>query len=119
MKEWETLDAYGTARRRRWPQHIALQGRREAFQSLVLGYRSRLERLFASETDTQALAAGKTRIYAELDGACRDLKRSWGGVQGYDRWLGVNANMRASLASIAVYAQWSAGVRVDSGSVRR
>ncbi len=81
------------------------QERREAFQSLVLGYRSRLERLFASETDTQALAAGKTRIYAELDEAYQDLKRSWGGFRGYDRWLGVNAN-NASLASIAVYTQW-------------
>lgn len=81
------------------------QERREAFQSLVLGYRGRLERLFASEADTQALAAGKKRIYAELDDAYQDLKRSWGGFSGYDRWLGINAN-NASLASIAVYTQW-------------
>lgn len=81
------------------------QERREAFQSLVLDYRARLEGLYASGGDTQVLAEGKKRIYAELDEAYQSLKRSWGGFGGYDRWLGANAN-NASLASIAVYTQW-------------
>jgi len=33
-----------------------------------------------------------------------ELKRSWGGFNGYDRWLGERAN-NATLASIAVYTQ--------------
>jgi predicted aminopeptidase len=81
------------------------QARREAFQALVLDYRGRLERLFASGGDPDELAAGKKRIYVELDEAYQELKRSWGGFSGYDRWLGANAN-NASLASIAVYTQW-------------
>lgn len=101
VKRW--MERHGT------PEALAAfhrsQERREAFQSLVLEYRSRLDRLFTSGVDTRALAEGKRRIYAELDAAYRELKRSWGGFSGYDRWLGENAN-NASLASIAVYTQW-------------
>lgn len=80
------------------------QDRRAAFQSLVLDYRERLSRLYATDAPAAAKAEGKTRIFSELDAAYAELKRSWGGFAGYDRWLGSNAN-NASLASIAVYTQ--------------
>lgn len=80
------------------------QERRAAFQTLVLEHRGRLSQLFASPLSPDEMAAGKQRIYRELDEAYSRLKQSWGGFSGYDRWLGDNAN-NASLASIAVYTQ--------------
>lgn len=80
------------------------QARRADFQKLVLDYRARLASLYESGASQEALAAGRKRIYGELDEAYEALKRSWGGFSGYDLWLGRNAN-NASLASIAVYTQ--------------
>jgi predicted aminopeptidase len=80
------------------------QERRAAFQALVLDYRGRLAQLYAAGGTPAEMAAGKTRIFRELDDAYAELKRSWGGFSGYDRWLGPNAN-NASLASIAVYTR--------------
>jgi len=99
---------------RRWMAHHgsseALAGfqraqeRRAAFHVMVLDYRSRLSRLYASGGNQDEMAAGKARIFRELDEAYAALKQSWGGFSGYDQWLGSNAN-NASLASIAVYTR--------------
>lgn len=99
---------------RRWmehhgsPQALAAfhraQERRAVFQALVLDYRDRLSRLYASGASRREMEAGKARIFHELDEAYAALKRSWGGFSGYDHWLGTNVN-NASLASIAVYTQ--------------
>jgi len=80
------------------------QERRTAFHTLVLDYRDRLARLYASGGSPDAMAAGKGRIFGELHAAYAALKQSWGGFSGYDQWLGANAN-NASLASVAVYTR--------------
>lgn len=99
---------------RRWverhgnPEALAafrrVQERRAEFQSLVLDYRERLARLYASGVSSAEMATGKAGIYRDLDEAYAALKRSWGGFGGYDHWLGRNAN-NASLASVAVYTR--------------
>jgi predicted aminopeptidase len=78
------------------------QQRRAQFLALVLEYRGRLERLYASGLPSERLAADKKRVFGELASEYEALKRSWGGFRGYDPWLGKNAN-NASLASVAVY----------------
>ena len=85
------LDAYGRER-----------ARREEFLALVLAARGRLETLFASAEDDAVKAREKAAIYARLRADYGNLKDSWGGYGGYDRWFGSELN-NARLTLLATY----------------
>jgi predicted aminopeptidase len=80
------------------------QGRRSAFQTLVLKYRDKLEALYASGIVPDSMRPAKQRVFQELKQEYEQLKQGWGGYKGYDRWFGQDLN-NAHLASIAVYTE--------------
>ena len=47
---------------------------------------------------------GKARRFAEMEDEYRQLKASWGGFAGYDRWFAGKPN-NATLASVALYTE--------------
>ena len=78
--------------------------RRAAFHAIAEKYRHKLEELYQSAASDESKRAQKAEIFSAMAREYAELKKSWGGFNGYDRWLGEHAN-NASLASIAVYTQ--------------
>jgi predicted aminopeptidase len=96
----------------RWLRHAgradALAGwqaslrRDEQFVALLREARSRLEKIYAAESDVAEKRAGKAQVFHELALAYVRLKESWGGHAGYDRWFASPLN-NARLASVGTY----------------
>jgi len=78
--------------------------RRDAFHAIAQKYRRELAEIYASAASDERKRAAKAEVFGALAIEYGDLKKSWSGFKGYDRWLGEQAN-NASLASIAVYTQ--------------
>ena len=78
--------------------------RRSAFGELTEKYRRKLEAVYAASQPTESKLAAKSAVIAELRAEYEQLKVSWHGFKGYDRWFGAEIN-NATLASIAVYTQ--------------
>jgi predicted aminopeptidase len=96
----------------RWLRHAgradALAGwqaslrRDEQFVALLREARSRLEKIYAAESDVAEKRAGKAQVFHELALAYVRLKEGWGGHAGYDRWFASPLN-NARLASVGTY----------------
>lgn len=83
---------------------VALARQRERqFVALILEHRRRLESLFADAASDEEKRRGKAELYASLVTAYDELKRSWGGYDGYDQWMSSLNN--AKLNSVATYYQ--------------
>lgn len=81
---------------------------REQFSELVLASRARLERLFASGLDAEAMRAGKQAEFERLRAEYRQLRSSqWNGVGYYDGWINGPLN-NAKLLPFGLYGQWVA-----------
>lgn len=101
---------------RRWLEHrsvgdlnggllAAWQARRERraeFLVLLSRARERLDRLYRSGGEPDALRAGKRAIIETLRGEWLELRTRWGGGQGYDRWFEQDIG-NAHLVSVALY----------------
>lgn len=88
----------------------AQRRRREDFIDLVRRTRDRLEALYRSDaTDEQKLAA-KAEILDRMRARYRELRESWGGFAGYDRWFARPLG-NAHLASIGAYTDLLPGFR--------
>ena len=83
--EWERFDA-----------------RRRQFLALLQRHRAALEALYASSVSDEAKRTGKQQIFAALRRDYEELKRSWGGFAGYDRFF-AQPLTNAHLASVATY----------------
>ncbi len=83
--EWEVFDA-----------------RRQQFLALLQRHRAALEALYASSASDDAKRAGKREIFVQLRRDYEELKGSWGGFAGYDRFF-AQPLTNAHLASIATY----------------
>lgn len=98
MRRW--LAAFGT------PELVAAyqasEQRREDFVTLVLAARDRLATLYASDRSDADKLRRKAEIFDQLRADYRELRGSWGGYAGYDRWFAQDLN-NANLASIATY----------------
>ncbi|MGN6388310.1 MAG: aminopeptidase [Burkholderiaceae bacterium] len=78
------------------------KARKEQFIALLLGYRDKLEALYAgSDSDAEKLRR-KAEIFAALRRDYAVLKESWGGYAGYDRWF-ASPLSNAHLALVATY----------------
>lgn len=93
------LDAYDAARERR-----------DAFAALVLRQQQRLEVIYRSEADEEAMRREKARAFARMREEYAELKRSWGGRGEYDAWFESGLN-NASLAAVATYRMWLPAMR--------
>lgn len=76
--------------------------RKQQFLALLLRTRSKLEALYAGpESDAEKLRQ-KTAIFTLMQEEYRELKASWGGFKGYDRFFAQPLS-NAHLAEIATY----------------
>ena len=88
-------------------QRLALEVQRErkaAFARLMRDYRKQLHSLYkiADSADRQRLA--KTELLNNLRRDYAELKTSWGGYAGYDRFFAEDLN-NAKLASLSLYSE--------------
>ena len=81
-----------------------LQRMRNGFVALILKYRATLEQYYRQDLSVKEKRLGKARRFAEMEEEYRQLKASWGGFAGYDRWFAGKPN-NATLASVALYTE--------------
>ena len=81
-----------------------LQRMRNEFVALILKYRATLEPYYRQDLPVEEKRLGKARRFAEMEQEYRQLKASWGGFAGYDRWFAGKPN-NATLASVALYTE--------------
>jgi len=98
VRRW--LAANGDASLRQ--SYAEFTSRRQDFVDLLLKYRDRLDALYKSSVTGDAKRAGKRRLFAELKAEYGELKMSWGGFAGYDRFFAQDLT-NAHLASIGAY----------------
>lgn len=82
----------------------AMQERKQGFIELVMKYRDRLEALYASPLAAEQMRRQKGQIFASLKGEYLQLKESWGGFAGYDRFFAGELN-NAHLVPVATYSE--------------
>jgi predicted aminopeptidase len=81
-----------------------LQKMKNGFVALILKYRATLEQYYRQDLPVEQKRLGKARRFAEMEEEYRQLKASWGGFSGYDRWFAGKPN-NATLASVALYTE--------------
>ena len=98
----------------RWLAHGGSEGDRGAYEraqkmkrefvALIVKYRKILEQHYLQDLSAGEKRLGKARLFDEMDEKYRQLKTSWGGFAGYDRWFAAKPN-NATLASVALYTE--------------
>ena len=83
-------------------KYIEFEGRKRDFVNLLLAYRHRLENNYARSVSDNDKRAEKVRIFQSLQSDYLQLKMSWGGYIGYDRWFAEPLS-NAHLAAVAAY----------------
>ncbi len=86
------------------------QTMRREFLALLVKYRQALEQHYRKDLPEEAKRLGKAQLFAAMEQDYRQLKTSWGGFSGYDRWLTAKPN-NATLASIVLYTEWVPALR--------
>ena len=81
-----------------------LQRMRIDFLALIVKYRATLEQLYRQDLPAQEKRQGKARALAEMQEEYRQLRASWGGFAGYDRWFAAKPN-NATLVSVSLYTE--------------
>jgi len=100
VRRW--LAEHGTAAER--SAYETLQQRKREFVALVLRNRERLAALYREPLSDPDKRAAKARVIAGMEEEYRELKASWGGFAGYDRFFAEKVG-NAHFASIAAYTQ--------------
>lgn len=89
------------------PKEVGVQPR-EQFTALVLASRERLEKLYASGLDVEAMRAGKQAEFERLRAEYQELRASqWRGVGYYDSWINGPLN-NAKVLPFGLYDRWVA-----------
>jgi predicted aminopeptidase len=78
------------------------QQRRAAFLDLIGHARRSLERIYASALTEEAKREQKATVFDRLRADYLELRRSWNGYAGYDRWFESDLN-NAKLALVGTY----------------
>jgi len=77
---------------------------RAGFVALLIKYQGILKQYYSQDLPLELKRKGKAERFAEMDEEYRQLKASWGGFAGYDRWFAGKPN-NATLASVALYTE--------------
>ena len=80
------------------------QRMRREFLALLVSYRTLLTPYYEQDLPLEQKRLGKAQRFAEMEEEYRQLKISWGGFAGYDRWFAGKPN-NATLASVALYTE--------------
>ena len=78
------------------------QNIRSEFLALLIRYKAILGQYYLQDLPLEQKRLGKARHFAEMEQEYRQLKVSWGGFAGYDRWFDSKPN-NATLASVVLY----------------
>lgn len=100
VRRW--IARYGTPEDQK--RFDVFQDRRAAFAELIRGYHARLEALYRTRLAPEAMRTRKAALFDELRHDYENLRASWDGFRGFDRWFATGTN-NALLASIAIYTQ--------------
>jgi predicted aminopeptidase len=100
VERW--LAQSGSDRERAAYEHS--QRMKREFVALVVKYRAILERYYREDLPVEEKRLGKARRFAEMEEDYRQLKASWGGFAGYDRWFAGKPN-NATVVSVALYTE--------------
>lgn len=79
-------------------------GRRQQFKALLMHYRQQLDTLYQSDLDNASKLQQKMQLFAQLQTDYAQLKSSWGGFAGYDRFFASGVS-NAHLGAIATYTE--------------
>ena len=92
----------------RWQAYLQDRKREAAFIQLIQQTGARLKKVYSSDLTEQNMLIQKLRLLRELRQAYFNLKITWGGYDGYDRWMlsGVN---NAKIQSISTYHDYVPG----------
>jgi predicted aminopeptidase len=82
----------------------ATQEYKRGFVELVMKYRGRLGELYASSLAEEEKRSKKAETFAELKAEYLQLKQSWNGFAGYDRFFAGELN-NANLVPVATYSE--------------
>jgi predicted aminopeptidase len=100
LKRW--LARHGSVQDRE--RYEKMQDYRAGFLALVQTYRERLASLYLQPIAPEAMRAAKRQLFDGMQRDYAQLKASWGGFAGYDRWFAQSPN-NALLASVSIYTQ--------------
>lgn len=92
------------------PAYREAKSRQQQFLELVLQHRARLEILFASNASDTDKRQHKADMQTRLQQDYAQLKQSWNGYAGYDRWFAQPVN-NAQLSTVATYHALEPGFR--------
>lgn len=84
--------------------YLRMQAMQQGFVALILKYQAILGQYYQLDVPTEQKRLGKAQRFAEMEEEYRQLKASWGGFAGYDRWFAGKPN-NAMLASVALYTE--------------
>ena len=84
--------------------HEVVTRRRGDFLKLIETYRKQLNALYLTRLAPDAMRDRKAALFRQMHEDYRQLRESWGGFAGYDRWFAHKAN-NALLASVGIYNQ--------------
>ena len=84
--------------------YVRLQGMKREFLALLVKYQANLKQYYRQDLPLEQKRLGKAQRFAEMEQEYRQLKASWGGFAGYDRWFAGKPN-NATLASVALYTE--------------
>ncbi len=100
---------------RRWLAHSGseadfhkyevIKQRRRQFIELIMQFRQRLEKTYASDEPVDAKRAAKLALLGELRRSYQELRVQWDGYDGYDAWFAQDLN-NAHLVPIGLYNQY-------------
>lgn len=83
----------------------AQQARKAQFVELIAAYRDKLRAVYAAASPPETKRRAKEETFVGMRNAYADLKASWGGYAGYDKWFEADLN-NAKLASLSLYLQF-------------
>ena len=91
-------------------RYAAFAQRRQQFVELLQRHRERFAQIYRRAAPVPERRAAKHEAIAALRAEYEQLKQSWGGFAGYDRWFAQPLG-NAHLGSVATYNQWVPGFR--------
>lgn len=95
--------------------------RHEQFSRLIMEFQNDLRRVYAGSLDESGKRSEKKNLFDRLRQSYAELKETWGGYRGYDRWFAELNN--AKIASVSTYNTYvpafQALLRKEKGNLER
>ena len=85
-----------------WQQYLEREERSAGFKAMLAHIRDQLQTVYDSGADDSQKRVAKEEILLQASGVYAELKKSWDGYDGYDKWMERGLN-NARLSSVATY----------------